>query len=198
MRAAAVQSRGPQFGWRVRWLHRETTFGAASFFHDPDMNRATMIAAVSLGMLWQMALNAQDSAFRIEIQRKYNGADCVSGYLLINGKVACYVLERPWANNAPQISSIPKGEYSATIRDDGKLGWRIELIGVPGRNNIQLHIGNTIADSTGCLLPGEDIAGSLCTVSKSGAALEKLRTSLAEWQEKLKQSVPIKVKVSGM
>jgi hypothetical protein len=88
------------------------------------------------------------------------------------------VLERTWENNAPLVSSIPAGEYSAAIREDGRKGWRIELVGVPDREHVQIHLGNTPADSVGCLLPGISIASSLCEVYKSAEAMDLLRQAL--------------------
>jgi len=75
----------------------------------------------------------------LTIQREYSSAACVSGYLLVNGEAICYVLERPWQNNAAVISAIPAGKYSAFILEDGAKGWRIELFDVPGREHIQIH-----------------------------------------------------------
>lgn len=49
---------------------------------------------------------------------------------------------------------IPAGTYRAHTRTDGHLGWRIELEGVPGRTNIQIHRGNYPGDTTGCILVG--------------------------------------------
>jgi hypothetical protein len=130
--------------------------------------------------LWVSLLLAANSVFanEIEIQREYSSKDCVSGYLLVDGTVTCYVLERAWENNAPLVSSIPAGEYSAVIREDGKKGWRIELLDVPDREHVQIHIGNTTADSVGCLLPGRSIASSLCAVYKSAEAMDLLRQAL--------------------
>jgi Family of unknown function (DUF5675) len=61
----------------------------------------------------------------IGIQRKYSSQSCVCGYLLVDGKPICCVLERPWKNNIPLISSIPAGDYAAFIREDGPKGWRV-------------------------------------------------------------------------
>lgn len=159
------------------------------------MRSGSIAALTFVAFLGSHAL-AGNAAFKIEIQRKYSGKDCVSGYLLINGKPVCYVLEKPWKNNLPEISSVPVGEYDALIRADGTKGWRIELRGVPKRTNVQIHIGNTVEDSVGCLLPGKEIDSSLCKVLQSGAAMELLRTSLSEWEKSLQQSVMIRVKIS--
>jgi hypothetical protein len=138
----------------------------------------------------------QAAEFRIEIQRKYSGTDCVSGYLLVNDKAVCYVLEKPWLGNLPEISAIPPGTYNANIRTDGTKGWRIELSNVPDRTNVQIHVGNTTADSRGCMLPGKSIDNSLCKVTNSKEAMELLRVALEKWQADLQQSVAITVKIT--
>jgi Family of unknown function (DUF5675) len=132
---------------------------------------------LSSGLLNSIAQNAHE----IEIERKFSSGDCVSGYLFVDGEAICYVLERPWEHNAPAASSIPLGTYVAKIRVDGPKRWRVELQGVPGRGNVQIHIGNTIADSIGCLLPGLRIQPSLCEVRDSAGALRVLEGKLKDF-----------------
>jgi hypothetical protein len=156
------------------------------------------VAIVCLLIMYVSVLvAAPDPAFTIEIQRKHSSADCVSGYLLINGKAVCYVLERPWIGNIPEISAIPILDYLATIRKDGVKGWRLELSDVANRTNVQIHVGNTTADSHGCLLPGKGIDTSLCKVLQSKEAMTLIQQALAYWAQSLQQSVAIRVKISG-
>ncbi|HEX6462802.1 MAG TPA: DUF5675 family protein [Vicinamibacterales bacterium] len=64
--------------------------------------------------------------------------------------------ELPWRDNAPDISCIPAGTYTAErylSPDHGYVVFR--LIDVPGRGYIELHIGCLPArDSKGCILLG--------------------------------------------
>jgi hypothetical protein len=114
--------------------------------------------------------------FALKIERKHVGTDCTSGYLSVNGAVQMYALEKPWKNNQPLISSIPPGTYHGRLRYDHADRWRIELSDVPERSNVQIHIGNTTADSLGCILVGSDIdANSLCRLSGSKDAYAKLK-----------------------
>ena len=139
-----------------------------------------------------MTLVAIAPKFEIKIERKFQSHECTSGYLSINGSPICYVLERPWVDNLPYISSIPVGTYHGFVRTDGPKGWRIELADVPKRPHIQLHIGNTTADSVGCLLPGMKLdEDSLCTVIDSATAMSKLRTAFETQEESSESSVPI-------
>ena len=102
--------------------------------------------------------------FNIEIKRRYQSSVCTSGDLYINGTWVAYALERPWVNNLPFISSVPPGSYQARLRYDHSDKWRVELIGVPGRTHVQIHIGNVVQDSVGCILVGKQLMGDACTI----------------------------------
>lgn len=117
--------------------------------------------------------------FKITIQRTFQINDnCFTGYLSINDQPAvCNTLELPWAYNFNDISCIPEGKYAGTIRTDGKKGWRIQLEGVPGRQYVQIHIGNYLREIEGCILVGEDAAPDKCEVYSSKSALQNLRTA---------------------
>jgi hypothetical protein len=115
--------------------------------------------------------------FLITIARKYRGDACTSGYLAVNGKVICHSLERPYGGNAPVISAIPVGRYKDMLRYDHAKRWRIELIGVPGRDFIQIHTGNTPANTEGCILVGTGLGADMCSVTGSKAAHDALRTA---------------------
>ncbi|OPY91217.1 MAG: hypothetical protein A4E72_00234 [Syntrophus sp. PtaU1.Bin208] len=99
----------------------------------------------------------------ININREVETAQSTQGELQV-GDQTLRTLEMPDRENAGTNDSatagrIPAGTYQAHVRTDGPLGWRIELEGVPGRTNIQIHVGNTPEDTTGCILPGttEDV-----------------------------------------
>lgn len=52
-------------------------------------------------------------------------------------------------------TAIPIGTYAVKLYDSPKHGLQTpELVGVPGFSHIQIHAGNTAADTDGCLLPG--------------------------------------------
>jgi hypothetical protein len=102
--------------------------------------------------------------FRISIYREYPGLRCTSGYLAVNGQIIVYTLERPWKDNQQNLSSIPAGTYPAILRYDHSDQWRIELQNVPGRSNIQIHIGNEPDQSKGCVLVGGKLGPDLCSI----------------------------------
>jgi hypothetical protein len=114
-------------------------------------------------------------AQEITIYRQYASEGCTSGYLYVDGNLICYTLELPWRDNIGYISSIPKGTYKATIRYDKKDQWRIQLLGVPNRNGIQIHIGNYTSEIQGCVLVGSSVNVDGCSVGGSGTAYEAMK-----------------------
>jgi hypothetical protein len=116
---------------------------------------------------WFSPAGAAD--FTLTIHREYSDANCTSGYLAVNGTIQAYTLELPWRGNAPLISAIPPGNYPGTLRYDHSDQWRIELTGVPGRNHVEIHTGNTPDDSEGCILIGKELGADLCSI-KAGTS----------------------------
>lgn len=64
-------------------------------------------------------------------------------------------LERPWKNNASNISCIPKGQYLVKWTRSIKfpLG-SYQVMDVPKRFGIRIHKGNFFFDVEGCILLG--------------------------------------------
>ena len=81
------------------------------------------------------------------------------GKLFLNGEEFCDTLELPWKQNERSISCIPAGEYDARLRLPRESATReyIHLLvkDVPNRSYILVHIGNTTADTKGCILVGQ-------------------------------------------
>lgn len=108
------------------------------------------------------------------------------GLLMGNGSVLMHTLERPWQGNSQNKSCIPTGKYLVTLAESPKftpvLGiWLPELHDVPGRSEILIHHGNTVLDSTGCILVGEQrgrLMGEEAVLS-SRAAIGRLVRAMA-------------------
>ena len=143
----------------------------------PRPSRRTVALGAVLAALVAGRASAQPSAFTLTIARKNSSAACTSGYLAVNGAIIAYTLERPWNGNAPLISSIPDGSYAGTLRYDHADAWRIELQGVPGRTNVEIHTGNTPDDTEGCILVGLKLGSDLCSVQDSQKAYQVLKTA---------------------
>ncbi len=139
--------------------------------------------------------------FILTIYRQYSDASCTSGYLAVNGVIQAYTLERPWQGNAPFISSVPAGTYQGTLRYDHTDQWRIELQGVPGRDHVEIHTGNTPDDTEGCIIIGKELGPGLCTIKAgtSQPAYSALKTAFYGTSNPV--STPDKsivVKIDGM
>lgn len=130
-------------------------------------------------------LKNDDHKFNVLIERKLTSDNCIQGYMLINDNPVCYTMELPYKDNINDISSIPKGKYDAYIRTDKKLGWRIELVNVPNREHIQIHLGNYTSDIIGCTLVGKSVKTDNCTVGKSKEAIKEIEKLFKDFKSDL-------------
>lgn len=111
---------------------------------------------------------------------EFNGATI--GLLRIMGIAPLWTLEEPWRANQKGNSCIPVGSYSCIphgwAKDttvSKKETW--ELVDVPDRNAVLIHIGNTVADTEGCILVGlgVNISGDKAAITSSQDAINILR-----------------------
>lgn len=123
-------------------------------------------------------------AFTLTVQRNQTCQDeSTLGRLLIDGEGLGRTLELPWRNNERGISRIPAGSYEATIRTDGKRGWRLQLKDVADRSYVQVHVGNYQRQIEGCILVGTRVVateGGGCMIQESRKTLERIRARLAD------------------
>ena len=143
---------------------------------------------------------AKDPKLNILISREYEGGSyndqkrdreesCITGYVSVNGTIVAYTLELPYRNNESKISSIPAGEYDATIKFEGgngpyeNEGYRITLLNVPDRSGIQIHIGNYPTQIEGCILVGTKVHPGTCTLEGSKAAYQTLKKAVQDQAE---------------
>lgn len=67
----------------------------------------------------------------------------------------CLTMEEPWRANRRSMSCIPAGTYGMVKRMSPSRGYLVwELKDVPNRANIQIHRGNFLSDTEGCILVG--------------------------------------------
>lgn len=69
-------------------------------------------------------------------------------------------LERPWQDNEQNVSCIPPGRYKCQRTRSPKFGWTFALLDVPNRTHVLFHSGNTLEDTQGCILVGEEFSGT--------------------------------------
>lgn len=114
---------------------------------------------------------------------------CTLGRLYAaDGAELCVTLEEPWRDENKDglgdknVSRIPAGTYPAFRRLSPARGYEVfELKDVPGRSNVQIHKGNTVADTLGCILVGTAWAENAITGSKR--AFDKLMAELYDVDE---------------
>lgn len=100
---------------------------------------------------------------KIHIARDTYTKKSTQGSLYLDGSFFCYTLEPP-ASIPFQPGDpicVPAGFYPATTYESPKWSARygypflvVELRNIPGRSEIEIHIGNRPADTLGCILVG--------------------------------------------
>jgi len=103
-------------------------------------------------------------------------------------QIFMWTLENPWKDNEANVSCIPEGDYRVTRRDsplikrltDGAYtkAWHIE--NVPNRTFIEIHIGNDVSNTDGCVLTGSKpgIVKNGLWVSESRKAFDRFMQHL--------------------
>jgi hypothetical protein len=100
----------------------------------------------------------------LTLVRDIRTEEAVLGSLYLNGAFICHTLE-----NASK--TIPCGMYSVQNSRSPKFKRELPLIynsNVPASRGIRLHVGNTVASSSGCILVGmgRDVKQDFITESK--------------------------------
>ena len=86
----------------------------------------------------------------LTIVREIRTEKAILGRLFLNGQMVCYTLEN--AANA-----VPCGMYRVKNSRSPKFKRELPLIyngNVPASMGIRIHVGNTVASSSGCILVG--------------------------------------------
>lgn len=126
-----------------------------------------------------------NEAMRIELIRLTAPERPRLGVIRLAGVPAMVSLERPWLNNAPAISCIPLGEYMAkrvkNRRTNGGMfiPETFEVTNVPERSGILFHVGNTVADTQGCILVGMRFEHQATAILESRLAFEVFMQQMA-------------------
>jgi len=108
------------------------------------------------------------------------------GTLYIGSDMFCKTLELSCRKeNAQGKMAIPMGKYRLSINPavttdkEKKFGFTvIQVHDVPGRENIEIHPGNTCNDTTGCILTG--FRSDIDTVYDSRNAFFKLKSEVTK------------------
>ena len=89
------------------------------------------------------------------IKRIVENEDGIFGTIIIEHKIIGFTLELPWRMNEEYISCIPAGTYKYKKYYSEKFNREcINIINVFSRKDVEMHPGNIITDTNGCILPG--------------------------------------------
>lgn len=117
----------------------------------------------------------------LTLVREHCWPDRVEGRLSIDGIFACWTLEPARRAENPTLDhpAIPAGTYPIVIAYSPRFQANVPHVqNVPGRQNIEIHAGNAVVDTHGCILVGEQRFGS--GVIHSRDALDALMVTLAQ------------------
>lgn len=104
---------------------------------------------------------------------RYPQRTCTPGIMYVDGVRQCFTLE--WPKEGAKYACIPSGTYEVVGYDSPHFKRRVLLVqNVPDRTAIEIHMGNTIADSEGCILVGQRRNADGSTLLSSIAALDAL------------------------
>jgi len=93
----------------------------------------------------------------LQLIRYCYGPDHVSGLLKFGDQLelSLWSLECPWRENQIFSSCIPDGTWSLQAFDSPDHPGCWVVTPVPGRTSILIHVGNTVEDTQGCILVGQ-------------------------------------------
>lgn len=83
-----------------------------------------------------------------------DGYGVIGSLISPDGKEICVTYELPFIDNKAFVSSIPVGVYICRLKYSLSKGRCYELLDVPDRDGILIHIGNSHNDTEGCILVG--------------------------------------------
>lgn len=115
----------------------------------------------------------------LDLYRDPTVRDVTHGRLSVNGVFQCYTLEDAVRDHKlAHETAIPAGTYAVTIDRSVRFQRMLpRVLNVPGFGGIRFHAGNTVADTSGCILVGRRRDGD--AVRESQLALEAFQRTLA-------------------
>jgi len=110
----------------------------------------------------------QESKMKVDIYRKLETPESITGEFWLDGLKQCYFLEpsrtTPFYPGHPCITA---GTYKVVLTLSPHLGYICpEVLNVPGRTAIRWHIGNFPKDVLGCCVVGAQVGENLVSNSK--------------------------------
>lgn len=75
--------------------------------------------------------------------------------ILSLGEYSWHTVERPWLDNAPNVSCIPTGTYKVRMTWSNRFKRQMYLLsGIPGRSGVRIHPANLAKQLNGCIALG--------------------------------------------
>lgn len=111
---------------------------------------------------------------KIVVKRKWISSESICGELYVDDQFECFSLERPRAGEHP---CIPAGTYKVALTLSPHMHYVTpEVLEVPDRSHIRIHIANRPSEVLGCTAVGETHLPNV--VGNSASAFESLMVLL--------------------
>lgn len=121
--------------------------------------------------------------YKVDVWRDSETHNSVAGQLWHGGLFACFTLEPSRLTPVrPGHPCIPAGQYRARLTKSPHLGYVCpELLDVPGRSDIRVHVANWPDQLLGCTAVGH--RRSMDMVEQSGVAFKSLMSVLWNYED---------------
>lgn len=94
----------------------------------------------------------------LRVERRIFSPQSTIGRLFVDGAFQCFTLEPAWCTDDVKPRAIPEGTYNLiNVRSEKHKRNVPHVEFVPGFDAIEIHPGNSPADTEGCLLVGRII-----------------------------------------
>lgn len=112
---------------------------------------------------------------RTVLQRLTQSDNGTFGVWINDDRPLFATLELPWKDNQKDISCVPAGTYHVTKTFSNHFQKDVFLLsGVPNRDNVEIHVGNTVKDILGCIIVGMEYSMSDYAIVNSKIAFTNL------------------------
>jgi len=91
---------------------------------------------------------------RLVLQRQVANAICTQGEMSINGNFAAWTLEQPTKDFPSDYHCVEAGIFPIRLYESPHFGRLMPLLVDPPHEWIEIHWGNWVRDSHGCILVG--------------------------------------------
>lgn len=126
---------------------------------------------------------------RLRLHRFLSTEEGTFGQMWVGDDLRLFTVERPWADNQPNVSCVPAGSYMLEPHRSRRFGETWALVGgsvshhpnlYTLRDGILLHAANLSSELQGCIAPGLSLGfiHDEMAVLSSRSAMAKLRAAL--------------------